>query len=413
MKNARPKSNYLALNRRLDLKSHLVATFRIESKLPLKEIAQIVAGESSIGTWTEVGTLSESVFKRLSAKVIGLNTKKNLARIAYPIELFEPGNIPQLLSSVAGNIFSMKVVSKLRLVDLDLPLVYINSFAGPAFGIAGVRRKIKIPGRPLIGAIMKPKIGLSWRAHARFAYLCFKGGADLVKDDENLTDLKFNPFTNRVRETLRLARWAERETGEMKICAFNITAPADEMIRRAKYIKSQGGNCAMVDIMTIGFSGLQALRQAKLGLILHGHRAMHSAITRDPERGISMLVIAKLARLAGIDQLHTGTVVGKMAGSVEETVAINSFLKKPWGRIKKVMPIASGGLHPGLIARLYKITGPDVIVNFGGGIHGHPNGTLAGAQAVKEAVLAAVKGTPINKQAEDSPVLKAALKHWK
>jgi len=404
--------NYLQTNKRIDKKKHIVATFRIGSRKPLREAAQIVASESSVGTWTNVKTLTEKTFNKLSAKVIDIDQRRKTVRIAYPIDLFEPGNIAQLLSGVAGNIFSMKVVPNIRLIDLEMPNIYLKSFEGPALGLLGVRKKLKAIKRPLIGCIIKPKIGLSWKQHAKVAYQAFKGGVDLVKDDENLTDLKFNPFAKRVKETVRLARLAEKETGQKKLCAFNISASANEMIQRAEFIKRTGGHCAMVDIMTVGFSGLQALRKKNLGLILHGHRAMHSAMTRNHKHGISMLVIAKLARLGGIDQLHTGTVVGKMEGEKEEVLELNKFLKKKWSDIKPVMPIASGGLHPGLIPSLYKIIGPDMIMNFGGGLHGHPKGTLAGARAVIEATNATIERKSLVNYGKTHKNLSQALEEW-
>lgn len=407
------RQSYLSLGKKVDPEKHVVATFQIASNLPLRNIAQIVAGESSIGTWTGVGTMKPETFRRLSAKVFWLSTKRRLVKIAYPLELFEPGNIPQLLSSVAGNIFSMKLVTKLRLEDLELPLKYIDTFKGPVFGLAGIRKKIAVQKRPIIGSIIKPKMGLSWREHAKAAAQCFLGGVDLVKDDENLTSQSFNPFVKRVVETLRLAKAVEKKTGEKKICAFNITAPADEMVRRARLIKNHGGTCAMIDIVTAGYSGVQAVRNADIGLIIHGHRAMHSVMTRDPRHGISMLVLAKLARLAGVDQLHTGTVVGKMEGSARDTVSVNAFLTSSWGKIKTVMPIASGGLYPGLVARLCKIVGRDVIINFGGGIHGHPGGTLAGAKAARQAVDAVLINSQLSDYAKTHAELNTALKYWK
>ncbi|MBU0706774.1 ribulose-bisphosphate carboxylase large subunit [Patescibacteria group bacterium] len=404
--------NYLHLGRSVKKSEHIIATFFIGSQMEINKAAQVVAGESSIGTWTDIKTLSKATFKKLSAKVIQADRRTRIVKIAYPLALFEPSNIAQLLSDVAGNIFSMKAIPNLRLIDLEFPDKYINSFLGPAFGADGVRHKLKVYKRPLIGAIMKPKLGLSWKQHAHFAYLAFKGGVDLVKDDENLTDQTFNPFDKRVRETVKLARKAEQETGQKKLCAFNISASANEMIKRAEFVKKAGGHCAMVDIMTVGFSGLQALRQARLGLILHGHRAMHSTMTRNPKHGISMTVIAKLARLAGIDQLHTGTVVGKMEGTARETNDINKFLSCKWGRIKPVMPIASGGLHPGLVPQLYKVIGPNVIINFGGGLHGHPKGTYQGAQAAFQAVEAVTKRIPLKKHAKSNIALAEAIIKW-
>jgi ribulose-bisphosphate carboxylase large chain len=185
------------------------------------------------------------------------------------------------------------------------------------------------------------------------------------------------------------------------------------MIRRAKFIKKSGGTCAMVDIVTLGFSAIQSLRKENLGLIIHGHRAMHAAFTKNIHHGISMLVIAKLARLAGIDQLHTGTVVGKMEGGADDVVAINNFLLSEWYGLKPVLPIASGGLHPALVPELVKILGQDLIINFGGGIHGHPGGTLAGAKAARQAVEAAIKKITLAQYAESNVELKEAMEKWK
>lgn len=410
----------------MDETENIIATFRAESKLSLEETAVEIAAESSIGTWTKIGTMSEKIFSKLSAKIFeikkitadgekdknenGINA--GIIKIAYPLDLFEAGNIPQLLSSVAGNIFSMKKVENLRLENLELPEKYVKSFKGPKWGIEGIRKIAKIENRPLIGSIIKPKMGLSAKEHARVAYECFMGGVDLVKDDENLTSQSFNSFEERVKETLKLAREAEKQTGSKKICVFNVTAETSEMIKRAEFIKKSGGSCAMVDIITLGFGAVQSLRKANLGLIIHGHRAMHSAFTRNFRHGISMLVIAKLARLAGVDQLHTGTVVGKMEGGKNDVLAINNFLLADWHGLKPVLPIASGGLHPRLVPKLMKILGNNIVINFGGGIHGHPDGTLTGAKAARQAVEAAIKNISLGEYAKGNVELKKALEKW-
>ena len=178
----------------------------------------------------------------------------------------------------------------------------------------------------------------------------------------------------------------------------------------------------MVDIITAGWAGVQSLRNQDLGLIIHGHRAGHSAFTRNKKHGISMLVLANLARLAGIDQFHTGTVVGKMEGEEQEVCQINDLLKEDWegfdrlkenwSKLRPVLPIASGGLHPGLVPKLIKILGRDLIINFGGGIHGHPQGSAAGARAARQAVEAAVKEIPLKIYSQSHQELKIALKHW-
>ena len=404
--------------------SDIIAVYKVEPArgISLVQAAQQIAAESSIGTWTKLTTLKADVFHKLSARIFYISQKKRMIKIAYPLELFEPANIPQLLSSIAGNVFSMKKIQRLRLEDIEFSKEYIDKFPGPQLGIDGIRKILNIYNRPIIGSIMKPKVGLSAKEQAMLAYKVFKNGVDLVKDDENLTDLSFDRFRARVRNALRLKQKVERETGQRKVYAFNITAPVDLMLQRAKFVKESGGRCVMIDIISCGWSALQFLRKQNLGLILHGHRAGHSAFTRDKNHGISMLVIAKLARLAGIDQLHTGTVVGKMEGSADEVLRIDELLKEDWkdidklkedwGKLKPVMPIASGGLHPALVPKLMKILGSNLIINFGGGIHGHPQGPEAGARAVRQAVEATMRDIPLRQFARTHQELKIALDYW-
>jgi ribulose-bisphosphate carboxylase large chain len=392
----------------------IICTFYLEPNrgVKFKEAAIGVAAESSIGTWTEVKTLSSKIRKKLAARVFYFNPANKIIKIAYPLELFEPGNIPQFLSNCAGNIFSVKIIKNLRLIDVEFPTNYINSFPGPAYGIDGIRKLVRIKNRPLIGSIVKPKLGLSAQEHARCAYECFLGGIDLVKDDENLTNQSFNQFTERAVKTLKMAKLAEKKTGEKKICALNITAPFNEMIRRAKFIKKHGGNCIMVDVVTVGFSALQSLRKLNLGLFIYAHRAMHSAFTRNENHGISFLVLAKLLRLAGVDLLHAGTVIGKMEGTKKPVLEVYKFLRAPWGNLKPVLPAASGGLHPGLIPELIQLLGTDFSMNFGGGVHGHPGGTLKGAKAARQALEAVLKKSSLKEYAQDHLELQEILKYW-
>jgi ribulose-bisphosphate carboxylase large chain len=403
-------------------KDDIIATFRIESKLSLKDAAIEVAKESSIGTWTTLGTLEQKTFNKLAPQVYSINKKTKIVKIAYPIEVFELGSIPQLLSSLAGNIFSMKCVDKLRLEDLSLSTKYINSFQGPKLGINGVRKLVGIKNRPLVGSIIKPKVGLTSKQHAQLAYNIWTNGIDVVKDDENLTSMGFNKFETRVKEVMKLKRKAEKETGCKKIHVFNITAPMDTMLNRAKFVKKHGGKCVMVDLVSVGLDNVQVLRKLDLGMIIHGHRAGHSMFTRDPRHGMTMLVIAKLARLAGIDQLHTGTVVGKMDGTKEEVkeinlalkedAGINLVLREDWGKIKPTLPIASGGLHPGLVAKMIKILGEDLIINFGGGLHGHPDGSIAGARACWQSIELAIDKKAKTKPKEYFQEYYDAIKYW-
>ncbi len=407
------QSSYLQIGYKPD-RHDLVVTFRLEPAKghQFEEVAQDIAGESSIGTWTFLGDLSPKVFQELAAKIFFLDEKTHLVKIAYPLGLFEKGSIPQLLSSIGGNVFGVKAVENLRLEDIEFPVEYIREFDGPAFGMGGIRKMLKIFNRPIIGSIMKPKVGLTSEQNARLAYETFKNGVDFIKDDENLTDLQINPFEERVEKVMALKKKLEKETGKKKIYAFNITAPGEEMLERARIVKENGGRCVMVDILTAGWSALQMLRQEDTGMVIHGHRAGHAMFDRDPRHGITMYLISKLARLAGVDQLHTGTVVGKMEGGAKEILKIDNFLRAEWHGLKPVFPVSSGGLHPSLVPSVMRNLGSNLVINFGGGIHGHPRGSGAGARAVYAAVEATMNHIPLEEAAKTHPALQEALDYW-
>ena len=388
----------------------LVCDFHLEPRgIPIDEAAGGVAAESSIGTWTELTTV-EPYMMKLHARVFAIDG--NDVRIAYPVELFEPGNMPNILSSVAGNVFGLDAIESLRLNDIHLPEALAKSFPGPKYGMNGVRHLLGVEGRPLVGTIIKPKLGLKTGDHARVAYEAWSGGCDIVKDDENLSGQGFNPFEERVVETLESRDRAEEETGERKAYLVNVTAEAEEMLGKAEFVEDQGGRYVMVDIITCGFSALQTLRNRGLDLAIHAHRAGHAAFTRMERHGISMRVVAKLARVVGVDQLHVGTAVGKMAETELEVRGNIKALKQDMHGVKSVLPVASGGLHPGLVPSLIEIFGLDLVIQAGGGIHGHPGGTSAGARAMRQAVDAAVEGMPLNEYAEGHGELAAALRTW-
>jgi ribulose-bisphosphate carboxylase large chain len=391
-------------------KDDLICEFFIEPlEKSIEEVAGAVAAESSIGTWTETTTTKPYV-ERLAAKVFEI--KGNKIKIAYPLELFEKGNIPNILSSVAGNIFGMKDVKNLRLNDIHFPEKLLKSFKGPKYGIPGIRKILKIGKRPLIGTIIKPKLGLRTQDHARVAYEAWVGGIDLVKDDENLSSQTFNRFEDRLKKTIKMKEKAERETGEKKIYMINITAETKEMLRRAKIVEDYGNEYAMVDVITTGWSALQTLRNEDFNLVLHAHRAGHAAFTKNMKHGIAMKVIAKLIRIIGLDQLHVGTAIGKMFETKEEVLENCKALKEKMWNFKPVMPVASGGLYPGLIPKLIKIFGNDVVFQFGGGCHGHPKGSRAGAMAIRQALEASMEGISLEEYAKNHEELKIALEEW-
>ncbi len=383
-----------------------------------------IASESSTGTWTTLFKLPPRM-KKLMATAYKI--EGNWVHVAYPLELWERGNMPQLLSGIAGNIFGMKAIENLRLVDVTLPREYIKHFPGPNLGINGIRKYFKVYDRPITGAVPKPKVGFSAEEHARIGFETWMGGFDCVKDDENLTSTSFNNFYKRVNLMAKMRDKAEKETGEIKDAFINITSETKEMQKRAKALHEHGFKYAMIDVITCGEASDQTLRETlgDYGMAIHAHRAMHSAFDRNPKHGITMEFMAKIMRLIGVDQIHSGTAVGKLVGNKEEVLSTANILReknvKPykkvlleqnWGQIKPAFPVTSGGLHPGLVPNVMNIYGNDLVLLVSGGIHGHPRGTRAGAMAVMQALEAVKQKIPLEEYAKINRELREALGKW-
>jgi ribulose-bisphosphate carboxylase large chain len=392
--------------------SDLVCTFRLRpaADLSVADAAGRVASESSNGTWAALDVAADD-FTDVGARAFDVEGDE--VRIAYPEALFEPASLAQILSCIAGNVMGMKAVDRIRLEDCEWPEGIAASFPGPQYGSAVRGELLDAGDRPVLATVPKPKVGLSPEAHAEVGHAAWTGGVDLLKDDENLTDQPFNAFEERVARSFERRDEAQDATGERKDYLVNVTAETEEMCRRADLVADHGGRFVMVDVVTAGWSALQTVRDhcEEIGLAIHAHRAMHAAFDRIDDHGVSMRCIAQFARLAGVDHIHTGTAnLGKLAN--EDTVGINEWLRSPLYGLADVLPVASGGLHPGLMPQLLDALGTDIVVQAGGGIHGHPDGTHAGAKAFRQAVFASMDGLPLGEAAKNLPELEAALDEW-
>ncbi|MFH1685265.1 MAG: type III ribulose-bisphosphate carboxylase [Candidatus Micrarchaeota archaeon] len=407
-------------------KDDLVCLFYFEpiAGMTKKEVAGRIASESSTGTWTTLYTLPPRM-KKLEATAFQISG--NYVKIAYPIGLWEEGNICQLLSGIAGNIFGMKAVKNLRLIDVSFPPVYLKHFKGPHYGNSGIRKLMGVKKRPLTGAVPKPKIGFSAAEHAKVGFETWIGGFDFVKDDENLTSTSFNRFSQRVELMTKMREKVEKITGETKSAFINITAETEEMKKRAKMLADNGWNYCMIDVVVTGNAAVQTMRDycSDLGLAIHAHRAMHASFDRNPKHGMTMQFLAKTMRLIGVSQIHSGTAVGKLVGSKSEVLAIADTLRENkvkaksgllldqnWGNIKNAFPVSSGGLHPGLVPDVMKIYGNEFVLLVSGGIHGHPKGTRQGAMAAMQALEATMDGETLAEKAKTNKELDLALKKW-
>ena len=407
-------------------KDEVVCLFYFEPAAGIsnEEAVGRIASESSTGTWTTLFTLPPRM-KQLQATAFEIDGR--YTKIAYPLALWEEGNAVQLLSGIAGNIFGMKALKHLRLIDASLPPSYIRHFKGPHFGMEGIRKMMGIRGRPLTGAVPKPKIGFSAAEHAKIGFETWMGGFDFVKDDENLTSTSFNRFEDRVTLLSKMRDKAEQATGEKKSAFINISADTETMKKRAEMLAGHGWNYAMIDVVVTGTAGVMTMRDycSDLGLAIHAHRAMHAAFDRNPKHGISMQFLAKIMRLIGVSQIHTGTAVGKLVGTKKEVTVLadilreertgavgNICLEQDWGKIKSAFPVSSGGLHPGLVPEILTMYGNDLVLLVSGGIHGHPKGTRAGAMAVMQAIEAWNEGESLDEKAKRASELRLALEKW-
>lgn len=375
--------------------------------------AQAIAEEQTTGTWTDIST-RQTYVHYLDGVVGEIHPMGGgyTCTIRYPAEIFEPGNIPQYLSVLAGNLFGLSRIAAVRLMDVEFSRDIVP-FKGPKFGIEGVRKLAGTVDRPHVGTIIKPKVGLNPKDTAAVAYEAAIGGVDLIKDDETLTDQTFCPLGERLPLIMEQLDRVKSETGRNVLYAVNISTAGDKIVQRAREAARMGANMLMIDVIVCGFDAVRAVAQEPgINLPIHVHRTMHAAITRNPEHGIAMRPICRLVRMLGGDQLHTGTVSGKMEHDVTELRGDNLALTEPFFDLKPTFPVASGGLHPGGVHKEVSMLGRDIILQAGGGIHGHPDGTRAGATAMRQAVDAAVAGISPVTYAEDHPELKRALDKW-
>ncbi|WXG45294.1 MAG: RuBisCO large subunit C-terminal-like domain-containing protein [Candidatus Atabeyarchaeum deiterrae] len=400
----------------VDPDNNVIATYYVDADFSTLKAGEQIAIEESTGTWTEVSTSKENV-KRLSGKVFEYQKgNEGTIKLAFPLELFDvESGIPNLLSVIAGNLFGLAPLRNVRLQDVELPKDYIKSFSGPRFGIDGIRKIIGTTkeGRPHVGTIIKPKVGLSPRQTAEVAYQAAMGGVDLIKDDETLTNQSFCPLEKRVSFVMEKLDRVKGETGRKVLYAVNVSAYHERMMKLAQVAIDNGANCLMIDFLTAGFSALQALSsEDSFNVPIHVHRTMHAALDRNPKHGIAMMVLAKLARLAGGDQLHTGTAAGKMDRGGEAVRETNDFLRSEWVGIKTTFPVASGGVHPGIVPDNVEALGKDLVIQAGGGIHGHPMGTKSGAMAMRQAIDAVMKNVSLEDYGKTHSELALALEKW-
>ena len=407
------------------------ADYLIETAIDPMQAAEIMAGEQSSGTFRSVPAETPELKLRAAARIEQLEAlepvttptlpgamqpkdkqiwQRALVTLSWPLDNIGP-SLPNLITTIAGNLFELQPLSGIRLLDLRLPTAFAERYAGPKFGMQGTRAFAGVPERPLIGTIIKPSVGLSADATgALVADLC-AGGIDFIKDDELQADGPACPFEDRVKSTMRAVNAAADKTGKKAMVAFNLTGETDEMRRRHDLVRDCGGTCVMVNLTGVGMSGMIDIGR-HTEMPIHAHRAGWGALTRDPLLGWSYPAWSKLWRLAGADHMHVNGFDNKFTESNESVAASVASLKDPlFGNSPMcAVPVFSSGQTVRQAAATLNAAGsPDVLVTAGGGIIAHPDGVTEGVKAMRQAYDAAMQGVDVDVYAKEYHELTAAL----
>merc|ERR1712137_1538394 len=327
--------------------------------------------------------------------------------IAYDLDLFEEGSLACLTASIIGNVFGFKAIRALRLEDMRFPVAFLKTFQGPGAGVVVERERLDKFGRQLLGATVKPKLGLSGRNYGRVVIEGLRGGLDFLKDDENINSQPFMRYRERFLFTMEAVNFAASLSGEGKGHYLNVTgATCEDIYERSSLACELGSVIVMIDLV-IGYSAIQSMARWSRDndVLLHLHRAGNSTYSRQKDHGMNFRVICKWMRMAGVDHIHAGTVVGKLEGDPlmikgfyntlldfksEINLPQGLFFAQDWASLRKCVPVASGGIHCGQMHQLINYLGDDVVLQFGGGTIGHPDGIQAGATANRVALEAMV-----------------------
>jgi len=416
------------------MSDRIYARYWIETAYPLAQAAATMAGEQSTGTFLRVPGETDELRERYAARIESIAEGEPAADPSLPGSGTPPSwdgcrrtaevilswpldniglSLPNLLATVAGNLSELKAFSGLKLLDVTLPPAFLTAYQGPQFGVAGTRALTGVHGRPLIGTIIKPSIGMSPEATAEQVRILAQAGIDFIKDDELQSDGPHCPFEARVTAVLNVLKDVQLKTGNPVMYAANLTGDLDQMLRRHDHIVASGGTCLMVSMNSIGLPAMKVLRQHSQ-LVIHGHRNGWGMMGRSPALGMTFVAFQKLWRLAGIDHTHVNGLRNKFCESDESVIASAHACLTPMFPPPapgcEVMPVFSSGQSARQAPETFRALGStDLIYACGGGILGHPMGVTAGVRSLQQAWEAAVADIPLESYAATRPELAAAL----
>lgn len=412
----------------------ILARYLIETPHPLEHAAETIAGEQSSGTFVPVPGETPELRARHRARIERLTElepvgtpslpgaqkpggdaspvyRRGEVVIAFPLDNVGT-NLPTLLSTVMGNLFELRELSGIRLLDLELPPAFGEATPGPQFGIAGTRRLAGVEDRPIIGTIIKPSVGLRPEQTADLVRELAEAGIDFVKDDELMADPPHAPFARRVEAVMRAVNDVADRTGKKVMVAFNVSGDLDTMRRHHDLVLEAGGTCVMVSINNVGLAGVLALRRHSR-LPIHAHRNGWGMLTRYPFLGMAFPAYQKIWRMVGADQLHCNGLGNKFWEPDDSVVASARACLAPLFGDDAIMPVLSSGQWGGQAPDTYRRVGSvDLMYLAGGGIMAHPDGPAAGFTAIRQAWEAAVAGISLDAYARTHPELRRAIEKF-
>ncbi|RVU02912.1 ribulose 1,5-bisphosphate carboxylase [Mucilaginibacter limnophilus] len=405
------------------------AKYLIETSQPLEKAAQMMAGEQSCGTFVRVPGETDELREQFSAKVelieelgtvpqptlpgakhaaANVPVQRAIVQLAWPFHNVG-ANLPNLMATVAGNLYELNPFSGLKLLDVEIPPAFADKYPGPQFGIEGTRKLTGVYNRPVIGTIIKPSVGLTPEATAAQTETLIEVGLDFLKDDELMGNPPHSPFEKRVKLVMDVINRYADKTGKKPMYAFNISGDVDDMLNMHDVVLNNGGTCVMVSINHVGLSGFSKLRQ-HAQLPIHGHRNFWGALSRSEVLGVDFQAYQKIWRLAGVDHLHTNGIRNKFCEADESVIKSIKSCLTPMLDGYPVMPVISSGQWAGQAVDTYNaINSTDVMYVCGGGIVAHPAGIAAGVRSVVQAWEAAIKGESLAAYAEKHIELKQAI----
>lgn len=403
-------------------KEYVLASYLLECESGAAAIAaaQKLAIGQTTGTWVDVPGITEQMRQTNEGKVVrvidipavdvvqpgGPQVAKALIQIAIRAANLNQ-DVAVLLTTILGNDASTSVLAKL--VDLQLPAEYGQALGGPKYGIEGIRKLTGVSNRPLLLSMIKPCIGMSVEASAEIFYETALGGADLIKDDEVLTEIPGSRPIDRVVAFNKKAEQVFEETGHRSIYVVNITARPDKMVATAKQVAESGAKAVMVNYAAVGYGGVQAVRDA-VSIPVLGHFAAVGPMLESPTSGMSaQIAYGQLPRYCGADMAITLTPYGGYALTKAAYQRTILSLTSEIPGIKPTLPLLGGGVHPGIVAKYIRECGQEIALCPGGGVHGHPSGSRAGAKAMRQAIQACLDGIPVEQAANENLELAEAI----